>query len=42
LKQKRVFEFDENKNQTNKEKHGISFDEAKLLWQDKNSFIVPA
>ena len=42
MKDKRVFEFDNNKSHTNKEKHGISFDEAKLLWQDKNSLIVPA
>jgi len=39
---KRVFEFDKNKSQINKEKHGISFDEAKLLWQDKNSLVVSA
>jgi len=42
LKDKRVFEFDNNKSHTNKEKHSISFDEAKLLWQDKNSLVVPA
>ena len=42
MKDKRVFEFDNNKSQKNKEKHGISFDEAKLLWQDKNSLVVPA
>ena len=42
MKDERVFEFDKNKNQTNKEKHGISFDEAKLLWQDKSSLIIPA
>ena len=42
MKDERVFEFDKNKSQTNKQKHGISFDEAKLLWQDINSLIVPA
>jgi len=38
----RVFEFDKNKSQINKEKHGISFDEAKILWQDKNALVVGA
>ena len=42
MKNKRVFEFDNIKSQTNKDKHGISFDEAKLLWQDKNSLVIPA
>ena len=28
------FEWDENKNESNKEKHGISFDEAKLAFTD--------
>jgi len=36
------FEYDENKSNINKEKHKISFEEAKLLWGDKNSIIVPA
>jgi len=38
----REFEFDDNKSQSNKEKHGISFHEAKQLWNDKNALIVPA
>ena len=29
-----TFEFDRNKSQTNKDKHGIDFDSAKLLWLD--------
>ena len=36
------FEYDINKSLKNKEKHGIDFEEAKLLWNDKNSLIVPA
>lgn len=32
------FEWDENKNQVNIYKHGISFDEAKVIWEDKNNF----
>ena len=36
------FEFDQNKSIKNKEKHNIDFEEAKLLWNDKNSMVVPA
>ncbi|OKH14666.1 BrnT family toxin [[Limnothrix rosea] IAM M-220] len=28
------FEFDENKSQTNKQKHGLDFIEAQVLWDD--------
>jgi len=28
------FEYDENKSFSNKQKHGIDFEEAKLLWDD--------
>ena len=28
------FEYDINKSLTNKQKHGIDFEEAKLLWND--------
>ena len=42
MKDKRVFEFDKTKSRINKEKHGISFDEAKLLWEDEDSLVVPA
>ena len=28
------FEYDENKSLSNKQKHGIDFEEAKLLWND--------
>jgi len=37
-----IFEYDENKSIKNKEKHNIDFVEAKLLWNDKNSIVVPA
>ncbi len=30
------FEFDPEKSQINKEKHGINFDEAQKLWDDPN------
>lgn len=31
-----IFEYDENKSKANKLKHGIDFEEAKLLWNDDN------
>jgi uncharacterized DUF497 family protein len=36
------FEYDENKSQINKEKHGIDFIEAQKLWQNENALIIPA
>ena len=30
------FEWDNNKNESNKKKHGISFDEAKEVFEDTN------
>ncbi len=36
------FEYDINKSLKNKEKHNIDFEEAKSLWNDKYSLIVPA
>jgi len=36
------FEYDENKSQINKKKHGIDFVDAQNLWQDENALIVPA
>jgi hypothetical protein len=30
------FEWDDEKSRSNKEKHGIDFDEAKDLWKDTN------
>jgi uncharacterized DUF497 family protein len=36
------FEYDENKSQINKEKHGIDFIDAQNLWKDENALIVSA
>ena len=36
------FEYDENKSQINKQKHGIDFLKAQKLWQDKSALVVPA
>ena len=36
------FEYDENKSEINKDKHGIDFVEAQNLWQNENALIVPA
>ena len=30
-----IFEFDSSKSQSNKEKHGIDFIEAQILWEDE-------
>ncbi len=37
-----VFEYDENKSQSNKDKHGIDFIEAQLLWDDHDLLEIPA
>ncbi len=37
-----VFEFDQEKSQTNLSKHGIDFIEAQLLWDDPNAVVIPA
>ncbi len=36
------FEFDKQKSLLNKNKHGISFDEALCLWRDTNLLEIPA
>ncbi len=36
------FEFDPHKSATNKEKHGIDFAEAQILWEDRDRLLVPA
>ncbi|CAA6822972.1 MAG: Unknown protein [uncultured Sulfurovum sp.] len=36
------FEYDENKSQSNKEKHGIDFIDAQNLWQDENALVIQA
>ena len=37
-----LFEYDENKSNINKAKHGIDFQEAQKLWQDPYSFEIPS
>jgi len=36
------FEFDPQKNLANKQKHGIDFIEAQLLWEDPDRIEIPA
>jgi len=36
------FEYDINKSNSNKEKHGIDFEEAKKLWKDPYAFEIPS
>ncbi len=36
------FEFDETKSRSNKEKHGIDFVEAQVLWLDPDRLQIPA
>jgi uncharacterized DUF497 family protein len=36
------FEFDNDKSGKNKEKHGIDFFEAQLLWEDPDRVVIPA
>lgn len=36
------FEFDPEKSQANKAKHGIDFDEARVLWADEDRLVIPA
>lgn len=35
------FEWDENKNKSNQEKHGIDFNAAKDVFKDENSKVIP-
>lgn len=37
-----MFEYDLPKSISNKEKHGIDFDEAQVLWKDTNRLEIPA
>ena len=39
---KMTFEFDLNKSESNKNKHGIDFVEAQTLWDDPDLIEVPA
>jgi uncharacterized DUF497 family protein len=36
------FEYERAKSKSNHEKHGISFEHAKLLWLDEKRLVVPA
>jgi hypothetical protein len=36
------FEFDKQKSQINKKKHGIDFIEAQALWDDQDRIEIPA
>ncbi len=35
------FEWDENKNRTNRRKHGVAFDEAKTVFYDEQALVIP-
>lgn len=35
------FEYDLNKSNTNKEKHGIDFVEGQEIWKDQNLLVIP-
>ena len=37
-----MFEFDAIKSEQNKKKHGIDFEEAQILWEDKDRIVIPA
>ena len=35
------FEWDDNKNDSNLKKHGISFNQTKEIFSDKNKIVIP-
>jgi len=37
-----IFEYDKNKSQKNKIKHGIDFEQAQELWEDPYAFELPS
>lgn len=37
-----LFEYDPNKSQINLAKHGIDFEQAKLLWEDERKVVLEA
>ena len=37
-----MFEFDDAKSESNRQKHGIDFLNALLLWEDSNLLEIPA
>ncbi len=36
-----IFEFDDQKSQVNREKHGVDFSEAQALWDDPDVLEIP-
>jgi uncharacterized DUF497 family protein len=36
-----IFEWDERKNSANRQKHGVSFEEARSAFLDENARVVP-
>jgi uncharacterized DUF497 family protein len=36
-----IFEFDSKKSASNKQKHGLDFDEAQALWNDPDFVEIP-
>lgn len=36
-----LFEYDKNKSESNKIKHGIDFEEAQIIWKDWNRLEIP-
>jgi uncharacterized protein len=37
-----AFEYDPKKSQTNREKHGIDFEDAQAIWSDEERLEIPA
>jgi uncharacterized protein len=37
-----IFEFDPEKSETNREKHGIDFKDAQMLWKDEKALRFPS
>jgi uncharacterized DUF497 family protein len=37
-----IFDYDKQKSITNKEKHGVDFQQAKELWEDPDCIVIPA
>jgi len=37
-----VFEYDDSKSNSNRDKHGIDFNDALTLWEDPNLLEIPA
>ena len=37
-----VFEYDQAKSDSNRQKHGIDFQAAQALWEDPRCLVVPA